>query len=144
MLGWTDDIYKTDNPQASKQDKEKTCKSLTIFQPVNKVCFPFNQNVRFDFSSTSSSEWNSIFKNFQKEHNLARYTQIFKKIFPRQGAKKVLFTACHSGKLKLTFSSQNIISTSPKNILMSRLISQFFCNLNSSKNFTCPLGKMIT
>ena len=27
---------------------------------------------------------------------------------------------------------------------MSRLISQFFCNLNSSKKFTCPSGKLIT
>ena len=37
----------------------------------------------------------------------------------------------------------SIISTSPKNILMSRLISQFFYNnyLNSSKNFTYPSGK---
>ena len=61
-----------------------------------------------------------------------------------QGAKKVIFTACHSGKLKLTFTSPNIISTSPKSILMSRLISQFFCNLNSSKNFTCPSGKLRT
>ena len=61
-----------------------------------------------------------------------------------QGAKKVIFTACHSGKLKLTFTSPNIISTSPKNVLMSRLISQFFCNLNSSKNFTCPSGKLKT
>ena len=61
-----------------------------------------------------------------------------------QGAKKVIFTACHSGKLKLTFTSPNIISTSPKNVLMSRLISQFFCNLYSSKNFTCPSGKLIT
>ena len=61
-----------------------------------------------------------------------------------QGAKKVIFTACHSGKLKLTFTSPNIISTSPKNISMSRLISQFFCNLNSSKKFTCPSGKLIT
>ena len=61
-----------------------------------------------------------------------------------QGARKVIFTACHSGKLKLTFTSPNIISTSPKNVLMSRLISQFFCNLNSSKKFTCPSGKLIT
>ena len=38
----------------------------------------------------------------------------------------------------------NIISTSPKNVLMSRLISQFFCNLNSSKKFICPSGKLIT
>ena len=48
-----------------------------------------------------------------------------------QDAKKVTFTACHSGKLKLTFTSPNIISTSPKNVLMSRLISQFLCNLDS-------------
>ena len=61
-----------------------------------------------------------------------------------QGAKEVTFTACHSDKLKLTFSSPNIISTSPKNVLMSRLISQFLCNLDSSKNFTCPSGKLIT
>jgi len=63
-----------------------------------------------------------------------------------QGAKKVIFTACHSGKLnsKLTFTRPNIISTSPKNVLISRLISQFSCNLNSSKKFTCPSGKLIT
>ena len=28
--------------------------------------FRFNQNVWFEFSATSSSEWNSIFQNFQK------------------------------------------------------------------------------
>ena len=61
-----------------------------------------------------------------------------------QHAKKVIFTACHLGKLKLTFTSPNIISTSPKNISMSRQISQLFCNLNSSKKFTCPSGKLIT
>ena len=31
-----------------------------------------------------------------------------------QGAKKVIFTACHSGKLQLTFTSPNIISTMPQ------------------------------
>ena len=31
-----------------------------------------------------------------------------------QGAKKVIFTACHSGKLKLAFTSPNVISTRPK------------------------------
>ena len=62
-------------------------------------------------------------------------------------AKKIIFTACHSGKLKLTFTSPNnvMISTSPQNVLMSRVISQFFCNLNSSKNFitefTSPIAK---
>ena len=36
----------------------------------------FNQNVRLEFSTTSSNEWNSISKNFQEE-DVARYTQIF-------------------------------------------------------------------
>ena len=60
-----------------------------------------------------------------------------------QGAKKVIFTAYHSGKLKLTFTGPNVILTSPKSVLMSRLSSQFFCNLNSSKKFTCLSGKLI-
>ena len=39
-----------------------------------------------------------------------------------QGAKKVIFTACQSGKLKLlAFTSPNVISTSPQNFLMSRI-----------------------
>ena len=38
-----------------------------------------------------------------------------------QGAKKVIFKACHLGKLKLAYTSRNVISTSPKNILMSRI-----------------------
>ena len=37
-----------------------------------------------------------------------------------QGAKRVIFKACHSGKLKLEFTSPNVISTSPKSILMGR------------------------
>ena len=32
----------------------------------------------------------------------------------RQGAKKVIFTACHFGKLKLTFTSPNIFQLAPK------------------------------
>ena len=45
---------------------------------------------------------------------------IFLHIFILQphGAKKVIFTACHLGKLKLTFTSPNVISTSLKNVLM--------------------------
>ena len=37
---------------------------------------PFNRNVRFELSATSRSEWNGILQNFQKQGNLARYTQI--------------------------------------------------------------------
>ena len=61
-----------------------------------------------------------------------------------QGAKKVIFTACHSGRLKLTISSPNIISTSPQNVWWAGLILQFFCNLKSSKKLTCPSGQLKT
>ena len=46
-------------------------------------------------------------------------------VLSAQGAKKIIFTACHSGKLKLAFTSPDVISTSPKNFL-------FFCYSNSS------------
>ena len=42
-------------------------------------------------------------------------------ITPLQGAKKIIFTACYSGKLKLALSSPDIISTSPRNFLTSRI-----------------------
>ena len=65
-----------------------------------------------------------------------------------QGAKKIILIACHSGKLKLhvAFTSPEVISTSPKSFLTSpaELISEFFCYSNSSKNITCPLGKLKT
>ena len=38
-----------------------------------------------------------------------------------QGAKKIIFIACHLGKLKLAFTSSDIISISPKSFLMSRI-----------------------
>ena len=41
------------------------------------------QNVGFEFATTSISEWNSIFQNFQNRGQPWRYTQIFEKIFPQ-------------------------------------------------------------
>ena len=38
-----------------------------------------------------------------------------------QGAKKIIFTACHLGKVKLAFTSPDFISISPKSFLMSRI-----------------------
>ena len=61
-----------------------------------------------------------------------------------QGAKKIIFTACLSGKLKLEFTSPDIISNSPKPFWRAELISQFFCYSNSSKSITCPSGKLKT
>ena len=39
----------------------------------------------------------------------------------QQGEKKIIFTACHLGKLKLAFTNPKVISTSPKNFLTSRI-----------------------
>ena len=65
--------------------------------------------------------------------------------FISQGARKVIFTACYSGKLKLAFTSPNIISTwTPKIFWWAELILKFFCKLNSSTYFTCLSGKLRT
>ena len=61
-----------------------------------------------------------------------------------QGAKKIIFTACLSGKLKLEFTSPDIISNGPKPFWRAELISQFSCYSNSSKSITCPSGKLKT
>ena len=51
---------------------------------------------------------------------IARHSQILDKIIV-QGAKKIIFTACHLGKLKLALTSSDIISTSPESFLTSRI-----------------------
>ena len=61
-----------------------------------------------------------------------------------QGAKKITFTACLSGPLKLEFTSPDVISNSPKPFWRAELISQFFCYSKSSKNITCSSGKLKT
>ena len=38
-----------------------------------------------------------------------------------QGAKRVIFTVCHSGKLRIAYISPDLISTSLKNVFMSRV-----------------------
>ena len=66
-----------------------------------------------------------------------RELQYYPLLVKPQGAKKIIFTACHSDKLKLAFTSPDAISTSPKNFL-------FFCYSNSSQNITCLSGKLKT
>ena len=62
-----------------------------------------------------------------------------------QGAKKIIFTACHSGKLKLAFTSPDVISTSPKNLFDQQ---NWFHSSSVirilQKNITCPSGKLKT
>ena len=57
----------------------------------------------------------------QNRIHVERQQCILKNQSLNQGAKKVIFKICHSGKLKLEYTSPNVISTSPQNILMSRI-----------------------
>ena len=46
--------------------------------------FPFNQNVWFEFSATSRSEWNSIFQNFQNRatsRGIPKFSKFFSQNF---------------------------------------------------------------
>ena len=65
-----------------------------------------------------------------------------------QGAKKIIFTACHLGKLKLAFTSPDVISTSPKNFLTSRIDFTVLLLFEFLKKhhlpLTCPSGKLKT
>ena len=80
------------------------------------------------------------------EKMLSRMTSICSSFVLCSGCKESHFYSLPFGQAEanIIFVSPNIISTSPKNVLMSRLISQFFCNLNSLKNFTCLSGKLKT
>ena len=114
-----------------------------VFLTYKKTCFRTYNPKNGVFIRQSIVQWIVPFTKFVSVV-FYNYFILLKVQLINQGAKKVIVTACHSGKLKLTFTSPNIISTSPKNVLMSRLISKFFCNLNASKKFTCPSGKLIT
>ena len=59
-----------------------------------------------------------------------------------QGAKKIIFTACHSGKLKLAFTSPDVISTSPKNFLTSRIDFTVLLLFEFLKKHHLPIGQV--
>ena len=50
---------------------------------------------------------------------------------------KTIFTACHSGKLKLAFTSPDVISTSPQNLMKCNR----FCNLRGV--MLQPMSKLV-
>ena len=67
----------------------------------------------------------------------------FKKLHvSNQGAKKIIFTACHSGKLKLAFTSPDVISTSPKNFLTSRIDFTVLLFIEFLKKHHLPIGQV--
>ena len=59
-----------------------------------------------------------------------------------QGAKKVSFTACHSGKLELACTSPQVISTSPKTLFDWQDLLQSLCGLNFAKKQHFPIGQV--
>ena len=59
-----------------------------------------------------------------------------------QGAKKIIFTACHSGELKLAFTSPDVISTSPKNFLTSRIDFIVLLLFEFLKKHHLPVGQV--
>ena len=66
-------------------------------------------------------------------------------LYGLQGAKKVIFTDCHWGKLRLAYTSPKVISASPKNFLMSRIDFTVLLSFEFlKKNFTCPSGQLRT
>ena len=59
-----------------------------------------------------------------------------------QGAKKIIFTPCHSGKLKLAFTSPEFISTSPKSFLTSRIDFTVLLLFKFLKEHHLPVGQV--
>ena len=59
-----------------------------------------------------------------------------------QGAKKIIFTACHLGKLKLAFTSPDFISTSPKSFLTSRIDFTVLLLFEFLKEHHLPVGQV--
>ena len=59
-----------------------------------------------------------------------------------QGAKKIIFTACRSGKLKLAFTSPDDISTSPRCFLISRIDFIVLLLFELLKNLHLPVGQV--
>ena len=60
----------------------------------------------------------------------------------KQGAKKIIFTACHSGKLKLAFTSPDVISTSPKSFSSSRIDFTLLLLFEFLKEHHLPVGQV--
>ena len=65
----------------------------------------------------------------------------FRKCTP-QGAKKIIFTACNQDKLKLAFTSPNIILTSPKSFLTSRIDFTVLLLFEFLKKHHLPVGQV--
>ena len=61
---------------------------------------------------------------------------------PGQGAKKISFIAHHSGKLKLASTSPDVILTSPKSFLTSRIDLTVLLLFKFLKKHHLPVGQI--
>ena len=62
---------------------------------------------------------------------------------PNSGCKEVMFTACHSDELELTFTSPNIISTSPKSVWWADWFrSSSVIWIPQKTSLACMMGKL--
>ena len=59
-----------------------------------------------------------------------------------QGAKKFIFTACHSGKLKREFTSPDVISTNSKSFLTSGIDFTVCLSFEFLKKHHLPMGQV--
>ena len=56
--------------------------TFETFRPRKQGRFPFNQNVRFEFRQLLVANGKAFSQNFEKEDDLTRYSQNFRKFFP--------------------------------------------------------------
>ena len=79
-----------------------------------------------------------------QEHNYSMEERQLSPFTQTTDVKKIIFIACHSGKLKQALIAQTSFQLALKAFSRVELISQFMCYSNSSKNITCPSSKLKT
>ena len=90
-----------------------------------------------------SHQPNMFNQNMTNSHRKLEHRLLHSKYkYSKQGAKKITFTACHSGKLKLAFTSPDVILTSPKNVLASRIDFTVLLLFEFLKKHHLPIGQV--
>ena len=103
----------------------------TIATPQRKASSAPKKTVRWNKGCDDLKTWNQHHKDNRQW-------------LKEQFSKRRSVSDGQAVKLKLAFTSPNVISTCPQNFWWAELISHFFCKLNSSKCLTCPSAKLRT
>ena len=93
---------------------------------------------RFKLRKAKMTKRESRWKTWQ----IAIYLLIEHLITYPSRCKEIIFAACHSGKLKLTFTSPDVISTSPKSFLKSRIDFIVLLLFEFLKKHHLPVGQV--